>query len=250
MLLNRRSRSFWGAVFAVLALGVFAGCGDDDDSTVAPQQNRSPVITAVTVTPASVQAGGTANVTVLATDPDGDALTYSYVPNGGSITGLGASVSWIAPSPSASGTFSVAVTVSDGKGGQAQQSGSLYVEVPVAQTGIRGTIVAPAGVQVDLRNMLIRLYNDINGYLADAPDITTTAQGAEFSVQFSFINNIPPGTYYLDCWKDMDNSGSYTAGDVWSVYATGQWPNWTVAQVIVVQGRVTDCSNGMVTFLL
>jgi len=203
------------------------------------------VVTAVTVSPTSVQAGGSAGVTVTASDSDGDALTYAYVPNGGSITGTGAAVTWNAPSQG--GNYSVSVTVTDGNGGSATGSGALTVAE--ALTGISGTIAAPGGVQVDLRNMVVRLYDNQGSYNDDAPFLFVTAQGSEYSVSFTF-NNLPPGTYYLDAWKDMDSDGAYSTGDVWSVYATGAWPNWTVAPISVTQGRVTDCSGGMISFVL
>ncbi len=54
-------------------------------------------------------------------------------------------------------------------------------------------------------------------------------------------------TYTL---KDMDADTNYTVGDVWSVYATGAWPNWTVAPILVTSSGMTNCSSGMITFLL
>jgi hypothetical protein len=234
--------SLWGAALALCLLPFVSGCGDDGTTTPT---NYAPVITSVTVIPGSVQAGGTATVTVVATDQNGDALTYSYAPNGGSISGSGSSVIWTAPSQA--GSYSVAVTVSDGKGGTATGSGTLTVAA--AATGITGTITAPGGVQVDLRNMLVRLYDSVGSYQNDTPFTYVTAQGSEYTVTFTFTN-LPPGTYYLDAWKDMDGGGTYTVGDVWSVYATGAWPNWTVAPVAVTQGNMTNCSGGMITFLL
>jgi hypothetical protein len=227
----------------LLALVVLAGCGDDDKGTTPT--NHAPQILSVVVSPTSVIAGGSATVTVTAIDSDSDALTYSYQPSGGSIVGNTASVTWTAPM--SAGSISVTVTVNDGNGGTATSSASL--SVGAAAMGITGSIVAPAGIQVDLRNMQVRLYDSVIAYANDTPFLTTTAQGTEFQVSFTF-NNLPASTYYLDCWKDMDNSGTYTVGDVWSVYATGQWPNWTVASILVQQGNMTNCSSGMLTFLL
>jgi hypothetical protein len=243
--MNKLMRSTkWLAGLALFALIFMAGCGGDDNGGTTPT-NHNPQILAVTVNPASVVGGGTVTVTVTATDADGDALTYTYQPSGGSIVGSTATVSWTAPVTA--GTVSVLVTVNDGNGGTATSSASLTVTAQA--TGITGTITAPAGIQVDLRNMQIRLYDSVAAYLADAPFLTATAQGTEYSVSFSFMG-IVVGTFFVDGWKDMDNSGTYTVGDVWTVYATGQWPNWTVAPVMVTQGNVTNCSSGMITFLL
>lgn len=240
-----RKLSLVGASLAVLALLFVAGCSDDDDGGTTPAANHAPQVLSVAVNPPTVVASGAATVTVNATDSDDDNMTYAYAPNGGSITGTGAVVTWNAPG--AAGNYSVAVTVTDEHGLTGSGSGNLTVSAAV--TGITGTITAPAGVQVDLRNMLVRLYDDFGSYQADAPFTFVTAQGSEYTVNFTF-NSIPPGTYYLDAWKDMDADTNYSVGDVWSVYATGAWPNQTVAPVVVTQGQVTNCSAGMITFLL
>ncbi|MBM3317402.1 MAG: hypothetical protein FJY75_06075 [Candidatus Eisenbacteria bacterium] len=226
----------------MVALLFVAGCGDDKSTTPT---NRSPQILSVTVAPGSVPAGGVAVVTVSATDPDGDALTYAYQVTGGAIVGAGASATWTAPSTA--GAHSVTVTVSDGNGGTAQGNGALTVQA--AQTGITGTITAPAGVQADLRNMLVKLYESFGSYQADAPFVYVAAQGNEYQVTFQFTG-LAPGLYYLDAWKDMDGSGTYTNGDIWGVYATGAWPNWTVAPISVTQGNMTNCSAGLIVFQL
>jgi hypothetical protein len=238
-----RGLVLWGAGLALISILMVFGCGD---KTTAPV-NHAPTVSSVTVTPATVAAGGSATVMVVANDADGDQLTYSYQPSGGAIVGNTSMGLWTAPN--AGGAYSVTVTVSDG---QATASGSAMLTVttgPVPGTGITGRISLPGGVQGDLRRMLIRLYNDFASYRAGAPMLFVTARGDEYEVTFDFTN-LPPGTYYLDAWKDMDADGAYTAGDVWSVYATGAWPNWTIAPVVVTAGNTTNCSAGMVTFLL
>ena len=240
-----RGLLLWGAGLALLTLFVVFGCGNK--TTAPPPVNHAPTISSITVTPSSVAPGGQATVVVAASDPDGDALTYSYQASAGACVGTGSIGIWTAPSTA--GAHSVTVTVSDG---QATASGSGMLTVtttPPPGTGITGTITAPIGINVDLRNMLVRLYSDRVSYQNDAPSLIVRATGDEFSVTFSFTD-LPAGTYYLDAWKDMDASGNYTAGDVWSVYATGAWPNWTVATIVVTNGHVTNCSSGMITFLL
>jgi len=69
--------------------------------------------------------GGTALLTCIASDPDGDPVTYSWEASAGSITGVGDKVTWVAPSKS--GTFNVTVIVSDGKGGESRGNVALTV---------------------------------------------------------------------------------------------------------------------------
>lgn len=241
----RGSMRIAAAILSVVALTFVVGCSDDDNGTT-PAVNHAPVISSVQVSPPSVSSGGSVIVTVVAVDADGDQLSYTYTPNGGSISGSGPSVTWLAPTTA--GNYSVSVSVSDGEANPVVSSGALTVIA--AQTGIRGTIAAPAGVQVDLRNILVRLYTSFGDYAADAPARFIAAQGTEFLVTFEFTDLPPGNTYYVDAWKDMDSSGNYSAGDVWSVYATGAWPNQTVAPIIVTQGSMANISSGMVTFLL
>jgi len=232
-----RDLSFLGAGVVLLTLAL-AGCGDDDNET--NPVNHDPVILSISVVPSSVSAGASATVTVTATDQDDNTLNYAYVPNGGSISGSGASVSWTAPSTA--GAYSVAVTVTDGHGGSDTGTGSLTV-TPAA-TGISGTARVAAGVQADLRNSLVRLFADYDDFQNDRTFRSVAAQGSEYSVSFSFTD-LPPGTYYLDLWKDMDNSTTYTNNDLYGIYGTYQWPNPVAAPVVVLQGQMTNVGEIM-----
>ncbi|MCK9399262.1 MAG: Ig-like domain-containing protein [Bacteroidales bacterium] len=98
--------------------------------TLSVINNAAPIITEIIINPDSVQSEGVATVTVTASDPDGDALTYLYTPSGGSISGFGSSVTWTAPYEG--GTYSINVKVSDGNGGNATGS----VSVVVHQAGV------------------------------------------------------------------------------------------------------------------
>gem|GEM_PF-3304769 len=104
--------------------------------------NRAPVVANITTNPASVLRAQQVNIMALASDPDGDPLTFSYRVSGGTIHGSGANVTWVAPS--AVGTYSITVTVDDGQGGVAEHT----VEVPVINSApsVSAVAVSPASV--------------------------------------------------------------------------------------------------------
>ncbi len=78
--------------------------------------NQSPRISSLSANPSGVLYGGSTTVTCIASDPDGDAVRYSWEASGGSITGVGDKVTWIAPSKG--GSYTISVIISDGKGGE------------------------------------------------------------------------------------------------------------------------------------
>lgn len=197
----------------VITLLLVVGC----KKTTEPE-NNAPVISAVTVNPPSVNVNDTATVTVTATDEDGDALTYSYMPSGGSIIGNTASVIWTAPSTA--GAYSVAVNVTDGQGGEASGSGSLTVIQPAVVTQITGTASFPAGVNGDLNNSMVALYTSIANWNVYSSIKFIAVSGSGASVSYT-ITGVNPGNYYLDVWKDNDNSGTWSVGDFVGWYGSG-----------------------------
>ena len=95
--------------------------------------NRNPVIT-TTALPDALE-GGSYNVTVEASDPDGDALTFSLstAPAGlviDSTTGELSSVGNVTWTPNNVGAYSVTIHIDDGRGGIAEQNYQLQVVDP------------------------------------------------------------------------------------------------------------------------
>jgi hypothetical protein len=83
--------------------------------------NQKPEILYV-ATPQQVEPSGTAEIKCIATDPDKDPLTYTWTADAGTINGTGDTVTWKAPDKA--GMYNITVRVSDGKGGEAVNSGT------------------------------------------------------------------------------------------------------------------------------
>lgn len=117
----------------VLSLGCLIGCGGGgggsstttpNTPTPTPQANRSPVITSVTVTPSfGVADLGAFNFAAIASDPDGDPLTYAWNLAGNTRSGTNVSITFASPG----GNGQATVTVTDGRGGTANSSVTFVV---------------------------------------------------------------------------------------------------------------------------
>ena len=126
---------------SVLLISLTA-CGSSGGGT----SNQNPVITSVTAEPASVAPGASSIITVVASDPNDDSLTYTYSASNGTTSGNGATATFLAGS--AAGTATVTVTVNDTRGGTASSSTNITIvqlppeirvtalEVPSATPGL------------------------------------------------------------------------------------------------------------------
>ena len=96
----------------------------EDTATPAPG-DQPPVIASLVANPTSVAPKGSSTVTCVASDPDGDTLSYTWTFTGGTKTGIGDTITWVAPN--AANTYTVRVRVSDGKGGVTNASVDIAV---------------------------------------------------------------------------------------------------------------------------
>lgn len=161
----RLSRRTWAVVVVVIVVGlVLAGLqtgwfsflpGFDAPLSGQVEANAQPVIAALAVATDRIEPGSTIPVSCSASDPDGDALAYTWSASDGQITGAGADVTWLAPDTE--GLYRVFVTVDDGRGGAAQASLTLRVrsnqppEITVMQSEVEesdGWVVPGASVYI------------------------------------------------------------------------------------------------------
>ncbi|MBA7672782.1 hypothetical protein ES703_80969 [subsurface metagenome] len=107
--------------------------------TLTVGANQPPLISSLTGDPSGVLYGGTATITCIASDPDGDVVSYSWSASEGHISGVGEKVTWKAPGKG--GDFNITVLVSDGKGGET--TGNVMVVVSAATRTVTLYPVAP-----------------------------------------------------------------------------------------------------------
>lgn len=98
------------------------------DIKVEEKPNRPPVISC-SASPNPIQPGERSTITSVASDPDGDPITYSYTTTGGQITGTGATVQFDSTGVQP-GSYTVKCTANDGRGGTADSSTSVDVQQP------------------------------------------------------------------------------------------------------------------------
>jgi len=89
--------------------------------------NHPPIITSLKVEREIVPTSRSCQIECVALDEDGDSLNFLWSASGGNISGEGSVVTWIAPDTS--GTYTIAVTVTDDNGGEATDSISITVRV-------------------------------------------------------------------------------------------------------------------------
>jgi len=88
---------------------------DSTEIEIVVSDNRAPAIASISAEPEVIEPGNLSQLSCLASDPDGDTLSYTWTSDFGSIIGQGAVISWQAPA--SVGYYIVKCQVEDGKGG-------------------------------------------------------------------------------------------------------------------------------------
>ncbi len=110
-------------ILGILAVGL-TGCEAD---LVSPE-NKAPVVESISIGLTDVFTGDACPVICVASDPDGDRLTYEWRVISGSATGRGSEIIYT-PVACCLGGNPVVVTVRDGRGGETEAE----IAIPVRQ---------------------------------------------------------------------------------------------------------------------
>lgn len=194
--------------------------------------NSDPVISTVQVNPSTINAGGVTHVSVTATDPDGDKLTYSYSVSGGSISGSGANVIW--KLPSASGNQTITVVADDGNKGKAEKT--FTISTQAAMTQISGYAIMQGGGYLDGTKAFL-----YSGYPSASTPILNIPVVAVGSTAVFNITGITAGDYYLMLWKDCDNNRDASVGDFLGWYGDGDYHTPSFQKITVADNATFQC---------
>jgi hypothetical protein len=93
--------------------------------TLGVVPNSPPIIESLIAEQSGCMRADSVPVECLASDPNGDELSYKWTASGGEISGEGPAVLWIAPDET--GKYIISVEVADGKGGEVSRQVAIYV---------------------------------------------------------------------------------------------------------------------------
>lgn len=121
-----------GIVLILIAVTIASGCAVIVGPTPPPETgaNHPPEISSliaerVQVLPSRSASPSIIEVRCIASDPDGDTISYEWSTTGGKFAGSGETVSWVAPENL--GNYQIKVTVKDGRGGSSVASLTISV---------------------------------------------------------------------------------------------------------------------------
>lgn len=175
------------------------------DFVVGKTLNRPPTITDISF------SGNT--LTVTASDPDGDPLTYTATIVSGNVT-----ISGTGPTFTVSATgfgdfpFTVSVTVSDGKGGEDTEEASFVLSLPTPPDNAIWMVLDKTTVSVgDTINVEVWGYNLTNAFKQVSVHIQW--DNNIDMVAGSFDVGVPGGDWAIDgIWDLLENEGGLLPG--------------------------------------
>lgn len=204
-------------VLTILVVAVLFSnaCGKEQEEQL-PVENQIPVISSVSGDPASVALGGSSTITCVASDPDGDSLSYNWSTTAGSLSGIGKVVTWTAPD--VAGTYSISVTIDDGRGGTADKSYAITVTVVAKEPNrlpvITSLTASPKTIEPNTSTTITCVATDPDGDLLtyrwfNPEGIWGHLEGTGTVVVLPPPNLVVEGTVNVVTWIAPDTPGEY-----------------------------------------
>jgi len=151
--------------------------------------NQPPLISSLTPGKGQVSLSDNCQVTCVASDPDGDQLSYSWSADGGSISGEEPVVTWTAPA--APGDYTIAVKVTDGRGGEATTQ--LTIGVAVNQPPVIDSLTSEQQqVRRAMATAIECIASDPDG---DELDYIWSATGGNITGEEAVVTWVAPNAY-------------------------------------------------------
>jgi len=151
--------------------------------------NQPPLISSLTPSKGQVSPSDSCQVKCVASDPDGDQLSYSWSADGGSISGEEPVVTWTAPT--ALGDYTIAVKVTDGRGGEATTQ--LTIGVAVNQPPVIDSLTSEQQqVRMAMTSTIECTARDRN---RDKLDYIWSADGGNITGEEAVVTWVAPNAY-------------------------------------------------------
>jgi len=178
------------------------------------KDNHPPVIQSLTATPEDVETGGIVSLNCIASDDDGDPLTFSWIASKGSFPDgdIGESVTWQAPEEV--GQFSISIDVNDGETSTQDAmiitvnpknvTTSMITHITDSKATGGGSVISIGGSDVGIHGVCWSTSE--NPTISD--DKTNDGSGpGEFTSLLSDL--IANTTYYVRAYAEIDLATSY-----------------------------------------
>jgi len=213
--LKEQKRYFGLLLVMALVTIIYGSCKPNASvitSSLVQSVNTAPVISTI-LGATELGTSWEVNLTCIATDIDGDKLNYSWSVENGTLKGAGNQVIWI--TPDIAGDYTVAVCVTDGKGGEVTASKSYKVATnpygnETADTTIYLKLEMPSGVVVqESRRVRIWTTSEIQCVV---PNIEAKELAYKWSSPVGKLtgNGIADGKASRVGWTSPGVAGSYT----------------------------------------
>ena len=134
------------SVIAPVLAAVLAGEGAAArGATPQAQSNRAPECYRIQASSYELSAGESIALNVTTSDPDGDALKYSWSSDGGVVSGYERSATWYSSGVS-QGYYTITVRVDDGHGHSVECSASVTVRAPASESAAAPSSASGSGL--------------------------------------------------------------------------------------------------------